>query len=158
MSVRILPVFACTGLALLLAGCTSTARLESERAQTDLVGLEKAALLQCAGVPERTATEENGLEFLSYSSEQTVHVPDSFYGPGFHPSFGFSRHHSHFHNSFIFHGGTRSETRQCTATISIKDGKVTSVSYNQNDPGGLAISQCYQIVRNCLPKKPEKKS
>ena len=39
----------------------------AQRAQTEMVGLSKADLFTCAGVPARTA-EEGGLEFLSYGS------------------------------------------------------------------------------------------
>ncbi len=156
MPVPILPVLVLTSLSLLLASCTSTARLESQRAQTDLIGLKKSELMTCAGVPERTVQLEDGKEFLSYSSEQTVEVPANYSAPGFYPGFGYSRHRGHFHNSFLFYGGTRSETRQCTTTIGLEDDRVTSVTYQQNDPDGFAIRQCYQIIRNCLPEKPKK--
>ncbi|MCG8492314.1 MAG: hypothetical protein MI743_11915 [Sneathiellales bacterium] len=141
---------------LFLAGCTNTAFEESERARDELVGLGKTELLSCAGVPERTARLSEEVEFLSYTSEKVAQLPADTYPPGFYPSYGFGRYHRGYRSTFIFHGGTRSEIRRCTATFKLENDKVTSLTYHQNDQNGFAISQCYQIIHQCLPEKKKK--
>lgn len=141
---------------LFLTGCTNVAFEESERAREELIGLSKTNLLSCAGVPERTANPSENIEFLSYTSEKVAHLPADTYPPGFYPSYGFGRYHRGYRSTFIFHTGTKSEIRRCTATFKLEGGRVTSLTYHQNDQNGFAISQCYQIVRQCLPEREKK--
>lgn len=138
------------GLCVLLTACASTSREESERAKTDLLGLSKSDLMNCAGIPHRTGKSNTGKEYLAYTSEKTVQVPSNAYGSGFYPSFGYHSRRSHFHNSFLIYGGTAEETRACTATFGLEQGKVVSLTYTLNDGDSLGMRQCYQIVKNCL--------
>ncbi len=143
------------GLCMLLTACAATSREESMRAKTDLLGMSKSDLMNCAGIPHRTGKSDTGKEYLAYSSEKTVQVPSNTYSPGFYPSFGYSGHRRHFHNSFLIYGRPAEETRACTATFGLEKGKVVSLTYTLNDSDSLGMKQCYQIVKNCLPSEPE---
>jgi hypothetical protein len=54
-----------------VSSCSYVRRAEraelANRAKTELVGMAKVDLLTCAGVPERSASED-GFEFFSYTS------------------------------------------------------------------------------------------
>ncbi|MFT6557038.1 hypothetical protein [Sneathiella sp.] len=144
-------------LTLTLSGCTNVARIESERAKTALIGLTKADLMTCAGVPERVGQATDGQEFYSYSSKKSVQVPSDAGYPGFYPSIGLGGRRHNMYGTWHFFGGSRTETRECVATIGLKDDKVASISFRQNDADGFAITQCYQIIRNCLPPAKNKR-
>ena len=53
--------------ALIVAGCASFRAADVNRAKTELVGLTRAELFGCAGVPTRSAIE-GSLECLVYNS------------------------------------------------------------------------------------------
>lgn len=145
------------GFCFVLTACTSLSVTESERAQIDLLGLSKSKLMTCAGIPDKTATTDDGSEYLAYDNEKTVQVPMAYPSHGFYPSVGFYNRRGSFNNSFVYYGGSnsREETRSCTATFKMQQGKVVALNYTKNDSGSLGMNQCYQIVKNCLPELPE---
>lgn len=54
-----------------VTGCTLQHAADANRAQKEMVGMTRAQLLQCAGVPNRTASE-GGLDYMVYSAAQTI--------------------------------------------------------------------------------------
>ena len=111
-----------------LSACSKMHGTEiANQAKSDLIGMSKLELYQCAGVPAKK-DKVDGIEFLSYmkneiSSDTRGHV----------------------------------EEDSCEATFTIKDGKVSGLNYNGHTSGGLITKkynlisvQCYYIVKGCL--------
>jgi hypothetical protein len=118
----------------LLTGCAVQRAEVAARAQKNLVGMSKAELLSCAGVPLRQDRAE-GLEFLTYAGggdvvSQAVVTQTS-------PSNGVA--------------SGKSARRYCEATFVLRDGRVERVNY-QGRTGGLLTKgeQCAFIVESCL--------
>lgn len=53
-------------LSLLLFGCANKKSKEAEKAPVDIVGMNKAQILSCAGAPAKS-TKSNNVEVLTYS-------------------------------------------------------------------------------------------
>ncbi len=126
---------------LMLGGCTFQRAEIASRAQTELIGMSKKNLLQCAGVPIRQEHIED-LEFLTFagggdSVGGAVATGSSTSGIGTSTS-----------RASVFGKSTR---RYCEATFVLKDGIVQKVNY-QGRTGGLLTKgeQCAFIVENCL--------
>src|SRR4051812_11090721 len=83
-----------------LAGCADRNAELALAARPALVGLPKAVLLSCAGVPDRSA-QSNGLEFLTYEART---ITSYAYGL---PS-----------------------SRTCDTTLTLRNGVVEQVSYS----------------------------
>lgn len=143
-------------MGLLTLSCTNLALEETERAKSELIGLAKADLLSCAGIPDDTLNEKNNKQFLSYSSEKTVNVPTP-YPTRTHLGFGVNRRYGYSHYPFGFYSvpATQQENRICTITFTLEADLVTSLTYRLNDGDRVGMQQCYQIVKNCLPEKPK---
>jgi hypothetical protein len=131
-----------------LAGCAGAEAERAIRAQTELVGMRKADLLACAGVPHRTA-ETGEVEVLRYERTQVlvdrkVDVEESPVSRMLRARGG---------------GGPPFFERQvrewripytCEATFTLRGGVVEGVTYNQNRD----IQQCHAIVGNCMSPGP----
>lgn len=131
-----------------LAGCASAEAERAIRAQTELVGMRKADLLACAGVPHRTA-RTGEVEMLEYERTQVlvdrqVDVEESPVSRMLRARGG---------------GGPRFYERQvrewripytCEATFTLRGGVVEGVAYNRDRD----IQQCHAIVGNCMDPGP----
>jgi len=139
--------------ALTLAGCADQRVAQVQASRSSLVGMEKEALLACAGVPERSEATENG-EFLTYEVKQTYSTPRYGFGLGFGHGFGGHRRHHHggigFSSSIFLPLGTTERTVGCKATFAMKDNKVTGITYGGVGDGSARLHQCYYVVENCL--------
>ncbi len=117
--------------ALCLSACATQHRASvASRAQTELVGMSKKDLLQCAGVPVRQDRVDD-LEFLTYAGggdSTTAAVATSDYS-----------------------AVSKTHRRYCEATFVLKDGLVQKVNYQGRTGGWLSKGeQCAFIVENCL--------
>ena len=119
-----------------LTACAGPGAELALKAPETLVGLPKASLLACAGVPERTATVD-GTEYLTYRRSQTIIDRDVDFEPFPWAGAGVFRPEV----------STWSRSYGCDATFAIRDGVVQELRYNQNRD----ISLCYAILSNCLP-------
>lgn len=135
------------GLALLGLGACANPRADSAQgALNTLVGMPKATLLQCAGVPARTATVD-GLEVLTYEATklQGDRTPRVLVGGHFGRHWGWGPD--------FWTGPDGTESRSCQATFTVRDGRVAKVVYGSADSEGeRRLEQCYAIVENCVPK------
>jgi hypothetical protein len=125
-----------------LAGCGVTAVQETSlRAQYTLIGMPKAALLSCAGVPARQAAVGNE-EFLTYVSRRVDAVTSGmgWYGPPWH-MYGWGG------------GPAATQVTDCEATFTLRDGVVRRLVYGGDGANGV-YSQCAAIVQNCVPPVP----
>jgi hypothetical protein len=124
-------------LAVLFSGCSKLHRADTaKRAQVELIGMSKKALLTCAGVPARSEKVED-LEFLTY-----VGGGDSvgYVGGGTGSSAG---------------GGVITmNKRYCEVTFVLRNGIVEKLNYSGRT-GGLITKgeQCGFVVENCLSNK-----
>lgn len=122
MAKRLTPIFLLCGL----AACSSIPR----KAQRDLIGLPKPALLACAGVPDRQAIIDGG-EVLEYRQDQQVQGPFTIKGP-FSLELDLSGH------------GT------CHFIVSLKHGYVAQIEYT--GPSSTLMgpySACRPLVHSC---------
>ncbi|MGQ9368681.1 hypothetical protein [Azospirillum sp. ST 5-10] len=124
---------------LMLAACANPQNEAALAAPRTLVGLPKADLLACAGVPERTA-RAGGAELLAYSRRQTI----------------VEREVDWERDNLLWRHGVRayrpevevwSRTFGCEATFVIRDGRVAELRYDAHRDPEL----CYRIVGACLP-------
>ena len=123
------------------AGSSKDAEL-AEQAQTQLVGLPKAALLSCAGVPSRQAVV-NGTEYYTYSTRPVIETDSP--GTGVSMSGGTSE------GLGLSLGigvplNTGRTFQGCDATFVLRDGTVRQLSY----PMGASIADCGALVSNCM--------
>lgn len=147
MSVRRI-VRAVAGVTVLVA-CANPAADQALYAQTALVGLPKATLLSCAGVPDRQAAVDNQ-EFYTYRSGRITSYPTSslgvwggHWGPGFGYGAGFPQ----------YDVDIRSTT--CEATFTLRNGTVERLVYGGAPGGGSTLGQCWYVVQNCLALIPQ---
>lgn len=130
-------------VALTLAGCASGPAGEvATRAQSQMVGMPKARLLSCAGVPARQA-EASGNEYFTYvqrpsyaggGPSTSIGVGGGSGGVGVGLGFGLP----------LFSSGGDSG---CEATFTISGGVVQRLTY----PAGSHLPSCAAIVENCVP-------
>lgn len=133
------------GAAAILAGCATGPDPEiARRAQTAMVGMPKADLLACAGVPDRQATAA-GREYYTYVARPAVaYSPGSSIGIGA-GSFGGSGGVGLGLGFGVPVGGNTSTGCEATVVIGTR-GTVEQVSY----PAGAMLSACTPIVSNCM--------
>lgn len=124
-----------------LAGCANPAAERALLAQQALVGMPKATLLSCAGVPERQATAD-GSEFYTYSTGRVVSYPAGPMWPG--------PWYSPYPYAWGWPGSYSRDVRSysCDVTFTITDGVVRRIVYGGPDAGDPG--ECYSIVSNCL--------
>lgn len=133
------------GMSAILAGCATGPDPEvARRAQTAMVGMPKADLLACAGVPDRQAMA-SGREYYTYVARPTAaYSPGSSIGIGA-GSFGGSGGVGLGLGFGVPVGGNT--TAGCEATVVVGPrGTVEQVSY----PAGASLSACTPIVSNCM--------
>jgi hypothetical protein len=108
----------------------------AQRAQAELVGMPKAELFACAGVPIRSATA-NDTEFLTYAGGGDA--TSAAVGTGANGM------------------GTAvmsSQHRYCEVTFALRNGVIEKVNYTGRT-GGYASQgeQCAFVVQNCVKPK-----
>jgi hypothetical protein len=142
------------GALLGLSACANPQADQAAYAQTAFVGMPKQFLLTCAGVPTRSATVDN-VDYYTYTSERLVTTPSP--GPRFSAAFGYHRPWSPWYGwGMGFDDYPETETRDCQATFTLKDGVVQRIVYNSASDGQSArLGQCYRIVENCLAMVPQ---
>ena len=141
-------------LAAPLTSCANPLAEEAIYAQSALVGMPRALLLSCAGVPARTA-QQNDLEFFTYASQRIEGSPGGV-GVGFGAFSG--RRHSALGFGFgaPYYGGYAA-TESCEATFTLRNGVVERIVYGGADSLGTGrLSQCYRIVQNCMQEIPNR--
>lgn len=126
-----------------LAGCAAGPRTElAQRAQTSMVGMPKANLLACAGVPARQASA-GGNEYYTY-----VAPPSYAGGPSTSVGIGGGSGGSGVGVGIglgipLFSGGSDG----CEATVMLTNDRVQRVTY----PAGASLPSCADLVQNCVP-------
>lgn len=134
--------------ALVLAACASPRSEVAEQARETLVGMPKAQLLSCAGVPHRSLIEGE-VEFLTYQSgslratasaapRSSIGVGVGSWGSGVGYSLGWGVPLE------------QVESRSCEATFRVRDGVVEAITYVTPDTGPGRFAACYAIVENCV--------
>lgn len=130
---------------LALAACSGAdprAQL-ADRATTQLVGMNKAQLLACAGVPDKQATV-NGDEVYTYLRESPFAAPAPSTAIGVQGSSGGGATMGIGTSFPLF---ALSQPGGCRADVVLRNGTVTRFSYAD----GSAAVDCADIVDNCLP-------
>lgn len=110
-----------------LSACTTI----PTRARHDMLGLSRADLVACAGVPDMQENRD-GQEVLTYRQDQAVQGPFDLETP-------FS-----FELSVGGHG-------TCRATVALREGRVVRVTYS--GPSATLAGRdgaCAGVVRGCL--------
>jgi hypothetical protein len=116
--------------ALAVAGCSVQRSNHAERAQSDLVGLSKAELFRCAGLPDKQEKVGND-EFLTYNNDLLTSggltIP-------------------------IIGGGVNFfDSKYCHATFVLRNGRAQALHYAGNASSPLAqLDQCGYIVDTCI--------
>ncbi|WP_448189126.1 hypothetical protein [Azospirillum sp. sgz301742] len=133
----------------LLVACANPAADQALYAQSALVGMPKATLLSCAGVPDRQAVV-GSQEFYTYRSGRITSYPSAslgvwggHWGPGFGYGAGFP----------LYDTDIRSTT--CEATFTLHNGTVERLVYGGAPGGGSTLGQCWYVVQNCLALVPQ---
>lgn len=126
-----------------LAGCADGPRTElARRAQAAMVGMSKAEILACAGVPTRQATA-GGNEYLTY-----VAAPVSSGGPSTSIGVGGGSGGVGIGLGFGIPLSALSDTGGgCEATVTLVNDVVQRVVY----PAGASMTACAAIVQTCVP-------
>ena len=133
---------------LILAGCASERAERAQEARQALLGLSRAALMQCAGDPQRES-RQGGVEFLTYSNQ-----PWSS-GGAFGPTVGVGAD-STVPQSGIDQAASSPVLQEirsdyCEVTFSLVNNRVDHVGYRT--PAGFGqrrYAQCYDIVATCM--------
>lgn len=155
MKTAVIGILATIALAGALAGCADPRVAQVQSSKSLLVGMEKEALLACAGVPERSETTDKA-EFLTYEVKQSYSRPR--YGIGIGLGHGFGGHRRR-HGGFGYYSSVflpfdyEQRTVGCKATFALKDNKVTGVTYGGVSDSSVRYRQCYVVVENCLNKQ-----
>jgi hypothetical protein len=121
---------AVAGLALLTGACSIDRNKTAEQAETKLIGLSQDEIYRCAGVPHREATLGQ-TRYLTYenqlSSSNALTLP------------------------FIGGGLTQGNANYCRATVTLENGRVSSVNYSGATGSFYAgLEQCSYIVAACV--------
>lgn len=117
-------------LTLALCSCSVERNRTAEQAGTQLVGLSRADLYRCAGLPHRE-TVIDGITFATYdnqlSSSNALTLP------------------------FIGGGLTQGSNNYCRTTFTLEKGAVSSVNYaGATGPFYAEHEQCAYTVQACL--------
>ncbi|WP_035691684.1 hypothetical protein [Azospirillum halopraeferens] len=148
---RVMRAAAVAGLpVLVLAACATGAEDAAlvQRAQTTMVGMPKAHLLSCAGVPERQAVA-NGTEYYTYVA------PPAYGRGGPSTSIGVAGGSSGGVGvgvglGFPLFGGGGGARGGCQANVTLQGDVVRGVTY----PAGAYLPDCAPILRNCVAPAP----
>lgn len=142
MVVRVAGLAALVGLAACAGDGPGTGMAQS--AQTQLVGLPKAKLLSCAGVPARQAVVD-GSEYYTYSQRP------AYDSDGLNASLGVGAATGEGIGLGVGIGVpafSSSGTQGCDATFVLRGGVVQQVSY----PMGANLDACGAIVTACMAR------
>lgn len=131
-------VLAALAAGLMPAACANPRAEQALAAPRTLVGMPEATLLACAGVPERRAGT-GGEERLTYALSRTRVDRDVDWERD--PWIGAL-------GARVYRPevSTWSRTYRCEATITLRDGRVAEVRYNE----GRDVELCYEILGACL--------
>lgn len=138
---------------LLLTACANPNIEQAKMAQQTLIGMPKAALLSCAGAPNRSAVMNN-MEYFTYERTRTdIDIRGGggygFFHGGRHFGYGLSSPLYDWDDDF------RGEVTQstCVATFTMRNGIVERLMYSGDDGygGNSYLEQCHQILRGCMP-------
>ena len=129
------------GLALTaaLCACASAASERALLARQALIGMPKAQLLSCAGVPDRSR-EEATAEYFTYENER-------IYG-GSGATVGVFGGTGHVGTGLSVPLATQLQSEYCEATFTLVDGRVVELVYNSSRGGRYA--ECARIIETCL--------
>ncbi len=110
---------------ILLSGCSIQRSMTAKQAKTDLIGMTKAEILGCAGVPTAT-TKDSNIEVLSYA----------YAGDG---------------KVYSGYGGATITQRKCGVNLTLLKGIVSRVTYSGRTGGLLTEGeQCAFIIQECV--------
>jgi hypothetical protein len=117
-------------VALAVSGCAVERSNHADRARTDLIGLSKAELFRCAGLPDDTQ-KVGDEEFLTYRNDLLtsggVTIP-------------------------IIGGGINFfDSKYCHATFVVRNGRAEALHFAGNASSPMAeLDQCGYIVDTCI--------
>lgn len=140
-------------LLLLSAACTIQHSFVASRGESELVGMSKQSLLDCAGAPARTAIFE-GIEVFTYTGgENTVeYVHTSTKGRGsYSDTLASGTASGDADNTSHADTDGKSAHRYCELVFVLKNDVVDSINYS--GPIGDPLTkgeQCAVVVKNCL--------
>jgi len=123
---------------------------DASDAQKHMMGLSKARLFACMGIPDKKAHEDD-IEIWSYKSgnnhRETSRVSNRYTGKKYFDDDEFIDSLT----SSITLSDSVSESRYCTVQVVMTNGVVEAVHYN-GPTGGLLTEdeQCAYAVRNCV--------
>lgn len=126
-------------LTMTLGACASASSERALLAQQALVGMPKAQLLSCAGVPDRSRAEASA-EYFTYENER-------IYG-GSGATIGVFGGSGHVGTGLSVPLATRLQSEYCEATFTLIDGRVAELVYNSSRGGRYA--ECARIIETCL--------
>jgi len=117
-------------LALVLGSCSIDRQHTAERAEAKLVGMSRADLYRCAGLPHRE-TVLDGVTFATYDNQ--ISTSNALSLP------------------FIGGGLTQGSNNYCRTTFTLEKGAVSSVTYaGDTGPFYAAHEQCSYTVQACM--------
>jgi len=117
-----------------LAACSFERGKEARQARSDMIGMSRAAVERCAGPPQTVVEDDDRTYLIYYTRERDIDAR-----LGRQP------------NEIQKIVGA-DQVRDCRATIQLRNGIVSSVSYSGNT-GGLVTQgeACHTIVKSCIP-------
>ncbi|WP_051340683.1 hypothetical protein [Azospirillum halopraeferens] len=126
---------------LLPAACANPQAEQALEAPRTLVGLAETDLLACAGVPERRVTGQGGADDLIYAMSRTRVDRDVSWEAD--PWLGAAGVRAYRPDV-----STWSRTYRCEATVTVRDGRVAAVRYNDRRD----LDLCYALLGTCLSR------
>lgn len=131
---------------LLLSGCAIERAATANQARSDVVGMTKAEVLACAGIPSQTI-KEGSTEIIAYQYQGEVQVFSSSTGEATATRTSSNTVSA---SGSGFSSG-RALQRQCTANFVLEGGRVTKLNYSGRTGGLLTQGEtCAFIVKNCV--------
>ena len=126
-----------------LCACASPQSERAQLAQQALIGMPRAQLLSCAGVPNRSRTRASA-EVFTYESNR-LHgrggsTADAFDGSG------------RVGTGLSVPLATEVQSEICEATFTLEQGRVVSLVYNSNRAG--RYGECVRMIDACLALVP----
>jgi len=122
-----------------LCACASPQSERAQLAQQALIGMPKAQLLSCAGVPDRSRTEASA-EFFTYETNR-------LYGSG-GSTVGAFAGSGRVGTGLSVPLATEVQSEICEATFTLEQGRVVALVYNSNRAGRYA--ECVRMIDSCL--------